>query len=229
MKKQVLGVNIDDINLEEALKRVEGFLKDGKKHYIVTPNPEILVAASKDKVLKEILNNADLSIPDGIGLKLGGVKNTFAGVDFMEAIIKESNDKGYTIGLLGGGRGVAAKVKECLEQRYQNISVPFADSGGKVNEKGESESIKLPNLDILFVGFGHGKQEKWISKNINSTNVKVFMVVGGTLDYLSGQVLRAPKVLRDLGLEWLFRLIIQPWRIKRQLSLLEYLLLLTRG
>lgn len=223
MKKNVLGVKIDDITMEEALKKVGEFLNDGKIHYIVTPNPEIIMAATKDPELMAALNGADLSIPDGIGLKFAGVKNRFAGADFMEKIISQYGVEGYTTGLLGGEVGIAKKAGECLRQRYQNISIDFSDSGGKVSESGGSENIKLPNLDLLFVGFGHGKQEKWVVRNLKSRKVKVMTVVGGSLDYLSGKTPRAPKFLRSLGLEWLFRLIVEPWRIGRQTKLIEFL------
>lgn len=224
MIKNVLGVKIDDIPIADALQKVKEFLSDGKSHYIVTPNPEIIIEANKDKELLEVLKRADLSIPDGFGLKFAGIKNRFAGADFMEEIIKHSEDWAITIGLLGGDNGIAEKARECLEKRYQNISVVFAESGGIVDENGNSKNLKLPQLDILFVGFGHGKQEKWIYKNLNSQPVKVFMAVGGSLDYISGKVPRAPKILRALGFEWLFRLLVQPWRVKRQFSLVVFMI-----
>ena len=98
MKKNVLGVKIDDITSEEALDRVRGWLVGKGKYYIVTPNPEFLVAAQKDQVFRKLLNDADLSIPDGVGLKLSGkVKNTVYGVDFMEKLVEMSNDYGFTV------------------------------------------------------------------------------------------------------------------------------------
>lgn len=149
----------------------------------------------------------------------------------MEELIKLSAELGLTIGFLGGREGVAKKVKECLEQQYQTISVEFAESGGKFDKEGNSLSGKkltIPPLDILFVGLGHGKQERWIAKNVTKVPVKVFMAVGGTLDYLSGSIPRAPRIIRSLGLEWLFRLGLEPWRIKRQLALFEFIWLLTK-
>lgn len=232
MKADILGIKIDDISMDEAVERVRGWLSKGGKYYIVTPNPEIIVAAQADDGYKRILSEADLSIPDGVGLRLfGGVKNRVTGADLAEELINLSCDKGYAIGFLGGRDGIAKRTKECLERQYQTISIEFAESGGRFDSEGNSLSEKkltIPPLDILFVGLGQGKQEKWIAKNKNLFPVKVFMVVGGTLDYLSGSVPRAPKFMRRLGLEWLFRLILEPWRIKRQLSLLEYIWLLTR-
>lgn len=245
MKKDVLGVKIDDLNIDQALVLVENWLRPvehfvpmGKKpslkpdikRYIVTPNPEFIMAAQEDELFKSILNDADLSIPDGIGLKLfAGFENRIAGIDFMEALIKLSVEKGFVIGFLGGGEGVAKKCAERLKQRYQNISIDFVDDGGKVDWDGNtSKQLQIPKLDVLFVGFGYIKQEKWINENLARYPVKVAMGVGRSFDYLSGDLPRAPKVLRVLGFEWLFSLIMQPWRIKRQLRLVRFLSGLTK-
>ena len=243
MRKQLLGVNIDDVTLSQAVKVVEGWLTKKAKHYIVTPNPEIIVIAQKDQVLKEALNKADLSIPDGRGLKLSGdiVCNT-TGVDLMEELIKLSSEKAFTAGFLGGKDGVAERASERLKKRFPKLKVTYVRSdinidkngqeilGTQVSEKPDPNITKDISIscDILFVGFGPPKQEKWIANNLSKIDVKVAMVVGGSMDYFSGDLPRAPKLLREIGLEWLFRLIIQPWRIKRQLSLLKYIWLLTR-
>lgn len=222
MKVDVLGVKIDAITQREALSKVEHWVWNPGKYYIVTPNPEFIVTAQKDPVFKKILNGADLSIPDGVGLRLTGkIKNTFSGTDFMEELVELAAEKGFTVGFLGGKEGVAVKCSECLKQKYSNLKISFASS---------NTTYKIPPTDLLFIALGHGKQEKWIKGNINQVPAKVFMGVGGAFDYLSGSVPRAPKGLRDLGLEWLFRLVIQPWRIKRQLALFEYLwLIIVRG
>lgn len=261
MKKDVLGVKIDDVNIDQTVNVVRGWLskggpastaKRGEKHYIVTPNPEIVIMANEDKKLKNIINNADLAIPDGVGLKLAGdIENTTPGIDVMENLVKMAAEKGFTTGFLGGRDQVAKKTSECLKKKYPKLKVSFATSGGEVDEEGNilraqrevstktiiiskegsrppktDSNNNLPSTDILFVAFGPPKQEKWIAKNLAKLDVKVAMGVGGAFDYLSGRVPRAPKWIRSLGLEWLFRLIIQPWRLKRQLALVEYLWLL---
>lgn len=230
-KQDILGVKIDDVTLQQALKLIEKWIWQPGKHYIVTPNPEMVVAAQKDSEFKQVLNSADLSIPDGVGLKLSGkVKNTFAGTDLMEQLVILAAEKGFTTSFLGGPEGLAKKCAECLLQKYPKLKVNFAQSGGEVNNQGQMRD-KLPNIppsDLLFVAFGHIKQEKWIAKNLQSLPIHVVMGVGGAFDYLSHQVPRAPKWLRGLGLEWLFRLMLQPWRINRQLALIKYLYLLMR-
>lgn len=238
-KMNVLGIKIDDLNEIEALQKVEEFLQDKKQRYIVTPNPEIIMAVQKDPDLKEILNKADLSLPDGVGLKLSGIKNRITGVDFMHNLIRMAANKGYSVGFIGGKKGVAKKAAEVFKKEYPNLKVTFAEDGGEVDRDGVASSMQqvarekstgsltthysLPATDIIFVAFGHGKQEKWIARYLSKIPVKVAMTVGGSLDYVVGEVRRAPKPLRDLGLEWLFRLILQPWRIKRQMALLKYI------
>lgn len=218
MQVEILGVKIDDIDINEALAQVEKWIVNPGKHYVVTPNPEFLVAAQKDSVFKKILNDADLSIPDGTGLKLSGkIKNTFSGTDFMEKLIGVSAEKSFVVGFLGGKDGVAEKCAECLKRKYPTLKVLFTSA--------DTENL-IPPLDLLFVALGHVKQEKWIAANIDKIPVHVAMGVGGAFDYLSGRVPRAPKWLRDLGGEWLFRLILQPWRVKRQVALIKYLWLL---
>lgn len=229
MKVDILGVKVDDLKMAEALAMVEKWIWNPGKHYIVTPNPEFIVAAQKDPLFKKILNGADLSIPDGVGLKLSGkVKNTFPGTDFMEELVKLSAEKGFTVGFLGSREGVAKKAAECLLKKYPGFKVSFAESGGEVDSNGQlkEQDLRLPATDLLFVAFGHIKQEKWIASNLDKIPVHVAMGIGGAFDYLSGSVPRAPIWMRKLGLEWLFRLMIQPWRIKRQLALIEYLWLI---
>lgn len=231
MKAEILGIKIDDVNLGEALKIVRNFLTKSGKYYITTPNPEIVMMAQKDADFKKIINNADLAVPDGAGLKLSSdiVCNT-TGIDLMEGIIKLAADQGFTTGFLGGGEGVAKKTAECLLRKYPKLKISFVNSGGYINNKGEAENTiyDIPHTDLLFVAFGPPKQEKWIAKNLDKIPVKVAMGVGGSFDVLSGRVSRAPKWIRNLGFEWLFRLVIQPWRLKRQLALFKYLWLLTK-
>ncbi|MBI4035760.1 WecB/TagA/CpsF family glycosyltransferase [Candidatus Daviesbacteria bacterium] len=230
MKVKVLGVKIDDVSMDEGLAQVEKWIIAPGKYYIVTPNPEFIVSAQKDSHFKKILNDADLSIPDGAGLRLSGsVKNTISGTDFMEELIKLSAEKGFVIGFLGGKEGVAERTVERLKKKYPGLKVNFINSGGDVNKEGKTTAnLTVPPLDILFVAFGHIKQEKWIADNLAKIPAHVSMGVGGAFDYLSGSIPRAPKWVRSLGLEWLFRLVMQPWRVKRQFALINYLLLLAK-
>ncbi|MDO8429088.1 MAG: WecB/TagA/CpsF family glycosyltransferase [Candidatus Daviesbacteria bacterium] len=151
------------------------------------------------------------------------------GTDLVEALCVYAAKRGVRVGFLGGKNGVADKASKRLVEKYPGLKVSFAESGPLVDNKGEevggqSRAIsKLPETDILFVAFGQIKQEKWIAKNLEKIPAKVSIGVGGALDYFSGDVIRAPSLLRNLGLEWLFRLLIQPWRLKRQVNLLRFI------
>lgn len=228
-KIKILKIGISDVNYDDALEEVKKWLENRtKKHYIVTPNPEILVAAQKNKKLVQVLNRADLALPDGIGLLWASrflgqpLKEKLTGVDFMEKLCELAEKEGFTVGLIGGENGVAVKTAECLKKRYPGLKIVF------VAEEWISPYLPSNNLsiDILFVAFGAPKQEIWISQNLKRLPVKVAMGVGGAFDFLAGVVPRSPRWIQNLGLEWLFRLIRQPSRIKRQLALLKFLFLI---
>lgn len=230
MKRNVflLGVGFNNISANQSLEYItENLLKNNKKNYIVTPNPEILVIANKNKSYKKVLNNAELALPDGIGVIFGAkflekpLKARLSGVDLVDKLCKYVSKRPITVGFLGGRTNVAVRTSECLKKRYPSLKVSFADS--KLDQLD-----KLDQCDILFVALGSPRQEFWISENLRKLPVKVAIGVGGSFDFISGSVPRAPKFLRDVGLEWLFRLIREPWRIKRQVRLLEFSLLILK-
>lgn len=227
-KNFILGVGVSNGTNQEVLEfLLKGLKNGGKKLSIFTPNPEIIVRAYHDSGFRKILNSASLALPDGIGVIWAGkilgkkFKEKIIGVDTLENLCKVARDYGLTVGLIGGEVKIADKTAECLMSKYPGLKVGFA---------GANASIKLLRspLDILFVAFGAPKQEIWISKHINHLPVKVAMGVGGAFDYISGRIPRAPVFMRNLGLEWFFRLVIQPWRIRRQLALLEFIYLVLR-
>jgi N-acetylglucosaminyldiphosphoundecaprenol N-acetyl-beta-D-mannosaminyltransferase len=227
-KTFLLGVGFSNANNREVLEFIiTGLEKQSEKYYVVTPNPELLVIANKDSGYREVLNNAKLALIDGIGVVLAGkllgkpLKERVHGVDLVEMLCSEVSKKPITVGFLGAGPSVAVKTAECLQKKYQGLKISM------VSEEW-SEELKSKKTDILFVAFGSPKQEIWISENLNQLPVKVVIGVGGAFDFISGNVRRAPMFMRKLGLEWLFRLIIQPWRIKRQLKLFIFIYLVLR-
>ncbi|MBI4708873.1 MAG: WecB/TagA/CpsF family glycosyltransferase [Candidatus Portnoybacteria bacterium] len=215
---EMLGVRIDNLKTEEALQKTQEFLGENHHRHIVTVNPEILVLAQKDKEFKEILNKADLSVADGIGIVwasrfLGeAIKERIAGVDLIEKLILRLRSlrlrSGYNakVFLLGGRGGVAEKIAgEWLEVVGFTEDIDSAVS-----------LINQCQPDILFMALGAPRQEKWIAQNLkNLPSVKVAMGVGGAFNMLSGRINRAPKFMRKVGLEWLWRLILEPRRIGR--------------
>ncbi|PIS05483.1 MAG: glycosyltransferase [Candidatus Buchananbacteria bacterium CG10_big_fil_rev_8_21_14_0_10_42_9] len=218
MKISMVGVDVNNISKTDLLIMIADWLKSKSKRHIVTVNPEFIVAANKDDDFKSILNKADMAVPDGFGLQLFSgfkFKARIAGVDLMVAICKLAADQNKSIYLLGGANNVA---KNCADKLLQQIpSLIIAGwQDGVLSDQVNIQSINDANPDIIFVAFGQVKQEKWINQNFAKLrSVKLAMGVGGSFDYLSGTIKRAPKFFRQIGLEWLYRLFKQPTRINR--------------
>ena len=221
MKINILDVWVDVISLDGVLQKINQWLADNGQYYIVTPNPEFVVAAQKNKEFKDALNGAGLAISDGVGLiwASGGKLKRVTGVELVEELFKIKNQN-YKFYLLGGEEGIAAAVK----QKYQEANIVGAQSGGRLNtedwllENNETviNSVNNSGANIILVAFGQVKQEMWMVNNLAKlSNIKVAIGVGGTFDYLSGKIKRAPAWLRKLGLEWLYRLFKQPRRFGR--------------
>lgn len=213
----ILGVKIDNLTINQALEKIESFLTDGEQHYIVTLNPEFLVSAQKDKKFREILEQADLAVADGVGLVLAAwflgqpLKGRITGVDLMEKICQRAAERGWPVFLFGGREGAAEEAAERLRGKYQGLRTKEINNSQIMNNE-----LGIKNNAILFVALGAPKQEKWIRENLKKMSlVKVAMGCGGAFDFIGGRVRRAPKIIRGVGLEWLWRLILQPWRIGR--------------
>jgi N-acetylglucosaminyldiphosphoundecaprenol N-acetyl-beta-D-mannosaminyltransferase len=226
-KVNILGVSITNETKEKILEYLMNRIKSPHdKTFIITPNPEMLVYAKNDLAYQDKLNSANVALPDGIGLIAAGrllgkpFKQRITGVDFINDLCEMSREKPLSIGFLGGRDGVAELAAHRLKLRYPWITVVF------VAEEWSSEGFvdkKSRDIDLLFVAYGVPKQEEWIFDNLKKLPIKAAMGVGGSFDFLSGKIQRAPKFMRAVGLEWLFRLIIQPWRWKRQLALITFL------
>jgi len=227
----VLGVRVDNVSMEEAVTGVKKLFRSGKKGYIVTPNPEMVVAARSDREFAQILNDANLAIADGIGLVWASrilgtpLKERVAGTDLFLNLCAEAARRGGKVFLLGGREGIAARVAGELKKRYPKLRIAGTFAGDR-SERGDKETVavikKASPIDLLFVAYGHGKQERWIARNLEKVPVKVAMGVGGAFDFIGGKVPRAPMFIQRLGLEWLFRLTKQPRRIRRQLVLIPF-------
>lgn len=229
---EILGVKIGNYSLSEVVFEIKKMLKEETGGLLATINAEFIVEAYRNKKFKEVLNGARLSICDGSGPALaakilkGEKLNRVTGVDLVNELFKlqslgELEAKFY---LLGGGFEVAEKLAKKLRVEYEKIMIVGAESGGNINpetfllEKNEEvlNRINQSGANIILVAFGQVKQENWIVNNLSGLkNIKVAIGVGGTFDYLLGKVKRAPKLMRLLGLEWLYRLIKEPKRWKR--------------
>ncbi|MEY4723270.1 MAG: hypothetical protein RLZZ324_783 [Candidatus Parcubacteria bacterium] len=236
MRIHILGIPIDAITRAQAAERMNAMLAEPRPHVITTPNPEMLVDASRDVAFAEALQGADLAIPDGAGLavvaSLRGQKipQRISGTDFIHDVCAAAVKRGLSVFLLGGGGGgagedVAARAARELESRHPGLHIAGAMSGGKLQwetpetprlSEAAMARVALTKPDILLVAFGHRRQELWIRANLGKLpSVRLAMGIGGAFDFIAGDVRRAPAPMRALGLEWLWRLILQPWRVGR--------------
>lgn len=215
---EILGVKISKVTYESATKAVEGFLADGKKHYVVTPNPEFLVLAESDREFRQILNRADLAIADGVGLRLVGGLQTVTGTDLMIKLCRLAAKKGYSVFLLGGLDGVAEEAAKRLKERFAKLNIVGTSEADPTSVPSSIFPRRSSRVDLLFVAYGAPSQEKWIACNLPKIPVRVAMGVGGAFDFIAGKRKRAPKILRRLGLEWLWRLVQEPQRYPRILN-----------
>lgn len=192
----ILDVKVNTLSFYKCLQLISLFVLGDKPKIIVTPNPEIILTAQKNQELKQILNEADLSLPDGFGLILASwfkIKRRITGADIMREIIEKYPRQKYKFILSSYGLSSKEDIKA-------SIKVPMDES----------------NPDIIFVALGCPAQEKWIKNNRQKfPTTKIIMTVGGGIDFLTGKQQRAPLILRKIGLEWLYRLIKQPNRIWR--------------
>lgn len=198
---------------------------------ICTANPEFLMAAQRDPEFFDLLNRADLVLPDGVGLLLAArwrgarLPERVAGSDLIYRIAERAGHHpagrgasgGWGVYFLGAAEGVAQKTAEILKARYPGLTIAGTFGGSpKIEEEAEIVArVRAAQPDILLVAFGAPAQDKWIARNKARLGVPVSMGVGGAFDFVAGVAQRAPRWLQRLGLEWLQRLWRQPWRARR--------------
>lgn len=225
MKKDILGVDIDDLTLDEAIAAGCGLLEQSGSHYVVTPNPEFLLAAKKDAAFRAVLNAADLALPDGIGViyaaKLLGrpLKSRAPGIDFAQGLMKYLSQNGKKLFLLGAKPGVAEAAAENLRRSYPGLPICGVNDGYFKDDAPVVEKIKASKADVVFVCLGAPKQEFWMAQNGSGTGASLLVGLGGCLDVFAGNVQRAPELWQKAGLEWLYRLIKEPSRFGRMVKL----------
>ncbi len=230
MKKPLLGVSITIDSKEDILHTIEQYLleKSSKTPFIiVTPNPEQIMLSRQQSTFLTILNHANIAIPDGAGLVwamrfVNGVTvHRISGVDFVSDFVHLAHKHHMTIGCIGGRNGVAKKALAVLRSSYEELSGWAMEPEDMSIEK-MATHIENSNTKIVFVGLGAPKQEQYIESLRKKCHHVVLMSVGGSFDIISGNVPRAPGWIQDMGLEWLYRLIREPWRLKRQTRLIAF-------
>ncbi len=223
-KIELFGVKIDNVTLREAVDLA--LQEEGVPCWVVTPNAVMLDACRKNKEQAKLLNRARLSLPDGRGVLLLARRQgtplceRVAGIDFAEALLARASKKGLRVFLLGGAHGVAEAAAERLCKKYSTLCV-CGTHHGYFDDRGEEGRAVLEHIlkcrpDLLFVCMGFPRQEEWIFGHLDTlTDVLVAVGLGGSLDVWAGQVRRAPCFLSEMGLEWAWRMLLQPKRLRQ--------------
>jgi len=216
---KLLGVRIDNLSRKEILEKIEFFLNEDKFHQIATVNPEFILRAQKDSAFKNILNQCDLNVADGVGiwyafLRFGKFLQTrLAGVDLLEEILKIANEQKLSVFLAVSKEGLSSyeEIAKVLSGKYPNIKF----SGSDIDPNITDYQLLVTSYCLLLCNFGAPFQEVFI-RSQKDAKIRLGMGVGGSFDFLTGKISRAPRPMRKLGLEWLWRLLRQPvYRTKR--------------
>ena len=225
MKTDILGVQIDPVTLGEALDCGQALLDELSFHYVVTPNPEFILTARKDREFQRVLNEADLALPDGIGVvyaaKILGtpLEGRVPGIEFAQGLMGRMAGSGKQLFLLGAKPGVAEKAADNLRREYPGLEICGVHDGYFREDGPVVEAIRTSGADVVFVCLGAPKQELWMSTHGPETGARLMVGLGGCLDVFAGNVQRAPEFWQKAGLEWLYRLCKEPSRIGRMARL----------
>lgn len=218
---EVLGVGFDNLTREETIESCMKLIESHSSAYMVTPNPEIVMASWENELLCEALRNADLVIADGIGvIKAANILKTplnerLPGIEICEAVIEHMSKENRSLYLLGAKPGVAEKAAENLVNKYPGLVIAGTHDGYFEDSEPVINAINAAKPDFLMVCLGAPKQELWMYENAEKLDVGLMGGLGGSLDVFAGVAERAPKVWQNLGLEWLYRCIKEPKRFKR--------------
>lgn len=231
-KIDILGVKVDSITMEEAVKKIETYMDERTGVLIATANAEMIMRATHDRELMEILNDAALVVPDGAGTvwaahHLGEeMPERVAGYDLAQRLMKNAPSKHRRIFFFGSAPGVAEKAKAKAEHLYPGIEIVGTRNGffSESDEPAIVEEIRKAKPDLLLAALGVPKQEKWLSRHLRELGVPVCIGVGGTFDVMAGVMKRAPLWMQRAKLEWLFRGLMQPKRAGRLLALPKFVL-----
>ena len=224
-KQKFLNTYINNITMKEAIDEVDKMIINKEKGYVVAINVDVVMKMEEDLLLREISDKAYLTVVDGkpliwiSKLQKKPIVEKISGSDLVPNLCELANDKGYSIFIIGGKSGVADQAKIKLEEKYKRIKIVGTYSppiGFENNEKELdtiNQMINKAKPDLLFACLGCPKQEKWIYNNIEKYNAKVSICAGATVDFLAGNIKRAPKWISNIGLEWFYRFLQEPKRL----------------
>lgn len=226
---RILGVKVDCLDMRSALSEIERFVDEGGPHLVATVNPEFVMRAQRDHAFARVLASAELCLPDGTGVVWAARRQgcdllgPVTGVDLVQPLAEMCARRGFRMFLLGAAPGVADELADRM--RATNPGLEVAAHAGAPDAAHDEEALRRIHdhqTQVLLVAYGAPVQEMWIDRLRNRLGVAVAVGVGGAFDYLTGQVPRAPEWMRAAGLEWLHRLVRQPWRIRRMAVLPAY-------
>lgn len=227
MKVKILTVLVDQVNMKEAVAQVTAAVSAQYPFRVVTANPEMIYAASRDPKLSHTINTADLVTPDGVGViwaaNISGcsLAERVTGIDLLENLWPVADIQRWRVFILGSKQGVAEQAIQKISSRYPGIQWGFHHGYFAASEEAQvMETIRQFAPDVLLVGLGSPRQEHWLKQHADLTAVGIG--VGGSFDTLSGLVPRAPLFIQKVRLEWLYRLWLEPKRRKRQAVLPKF-------
>lgn len=234
---QILGLKIHRVDMGSALSAIEGFIRERKPRMVVTADASAAVIAHSDPELQSIINGADLVTPDSTGIlwaaKYLGTPliERVSGADMVEQLCRKANDSRHRVFFLGSAPGVTDIAAANLKLRYPNLQIAGTRHGYfKDDESPEIvRMIRGANPDLLFVAMGIPMQEKWIRKHLDEMQVPVSMGVGGTFDVMSGRLKRAPMWMQNHGMEWIYRLVTNPRKISKVMTLPVFIMMVLKS
>lgn len=233
--KFLFDYDIENLTFEQAKEKIINFIKQNKKSIITPINPEKIIKSLKDEKLREVLKKSNLLLPDGYGIIIASIilgkriKERITGIDMFESLLDYSNKNNLSVYFLGTESSILNRVIERIKKEYSGIKIAGFHNGFFSDEKDVLNDLVNKKIDILFVAMGSPKQEFFIYDNFDKIDAKVFMGVGGSFDVFSGKLKRAPSIIRNLGLEWFYRFILEPRkRFPRILLLFKFLFLVIK-
>jgi N-acetylglucosaminyldiphosphoundecaprenol N-acetyl-beta-D-mannosaminyltransferase len=232
----ILGVGVDRLTRRQAVERAVELATTHPGSLAVTPNAELVWIAQRDDELRRVLNQADLAVADGVGVvwacRIQGtpVPERVAGYDLMIELLAKAAEKGLKVFLIGGRPGVAELAATQACRLFPALSVAGFAHGyfSPAEETAVCAAVNRTRPAFLFAGMGAPRQEKWLARNLTELGAGLVMGVGGGLDVLAGRVARAPSWVIRLNLEWLYRLLREPSRLRRQMALPAFALAVAR-
>jgi N-acetylglucosaminyldiphosphoundecaprenol N-acetyl-beta-D-mannosaminyltransferase len=228
-KESYFGIDVSPYTYEEIIENIKKRIDSNQTSTIIAVNPEKVMKGEKNPDLRELINSATYQIPDGVGillaskLKGGQIRSRVTGVDMMERLLRFAQEEEHGVFLYGAKEEVVSKAAENIEKKYPGITISGYQNGYIKDNEALIQQINASGAKLLFVAMGSPRQELWIRENMPRLDTLVYQGVGGSFDVFAGHVKRAPKLYRKLGIEWLYRLMKEPKRLKRQMALPQFL------